>query len=56
VDVIDNGSGFDPDALKAGHGLDTLIGRLRELYGGRAGVEFQRAADCMTVRLHVPAT
>ncbi|MBV8843016.1 MAG: histidine kinase [Bryobacterales bacterium] len=56
VDVIDNGTGFDPNALKAGHGLDTLIGRLRELYGERAGVEFRRAPDSMTVRLRVPCT
>src|SRR5215471_6983805 len=56
VDVIDNGPGFNPDALTAGHGLDTLTGRLREVYGNRAAVEFQRESGGMTVRLRVPAT
>jgi two-component system sensor histidine kinase AlgZ len=55
VDVIDNGPGFDLDAVRAGHGLDTLMGRLRELHGKAAGVEFERAPGAMITRLRVPA-
>jgi len=54
VEVIDDGPGFGPDALKAGHGLDNLQTRLRALYGDRARLEFDRAADSMTVRLRLP--
>jgi LytS/YehU family sensor histidine kinase len=54
VEVTDDGSGFDPDAIKAGHGLDTLAGRLRALYGNGSGMEFQRHEGAMTVRLRVP--
>ena len=42
--------------MKAGHGLDNLQGRLRAIYGDRAGLEFQRDAGSMIVRLRVPAT
>jgi LytS/YehU family sensor histidine kinase len=55
VDVTDNGSGFDQSELRAGHGLDILINRLRALYGERAALEFERAEHGMTVRLRVPA-
>ena len=55
IEVTDNGPGFDPDALKAGHGLDILAGRLRALYGERAKLEFNRNSRGMTVRLQVPA-
>ena len=54
VEVIDDGPGFGPDALKVGHGLDNLQTRLRALYGDRARLEFDRAADSMTVRLRLP--
>ena len=55
VEVADDGPGFSPDAVKAGHGLDNLQARLRALYGERAGLEFDRAARGMTVRMRVPA-
>jgi two-component system, LytTR family, sensor histidine kinase AlgZ len=55
VDVTDDGPGFGEDAMKAGHGLDNLQGRLRAVYGERAGLEFLRGAAGMTVRLRVPA-
>jgi sensor histidine kinase YesM len=54
VEVRDDGAGFEPDAVKAGHGLDNLQGRLRTLYGERAGLEFDRRDGAMTVRLRVP--
>ena len=55
VFVTDNGPGFTEDSMRAGHGLDNLQGRLRAIYGDRAGVEFLREAGSMIVRLRVPA-
>jgi LytS/YehU family sensor histidine kinase len=55
VFVNDNGPGFAEDSLKAGHGLDNLQGRLRAIYGDRAGLEFLRERGSMIVRLRVPA-
>jgi LytS/YehU family sensor histidine kinase len=55
VFVSDDGPGFAVDSIKAGHGLDNLQGRLQAIYGGRAGVEFQREPGSMIVRLRVPA-
>jgi hypothetical protein len=54
IEVTDNGTGFDLGALKAGHGLDSLQGRLQALYGERAALELDRASDGMTVRLRLP--
>lgn len=54
AEVQDDGPGFDPDALKAGHGLDSLQARLRALYGEAAALEFDRRSACMTVRIRVP--
>jgi two-component sensor histidine kinase len=55
VFVTDDGPGFTEESLKAGHGLDNLQGRLRAIYGDRAGLEFGRDTRCMIVRLRVPA-
>jgi len=55
VDVTDDGPGFAEDSMTAGHGLENLQGRLRAVYGHRAGIEFLREAGAMTVRLRVPA-
>ncbi len=54
VFVTDNGPGFDPGSIQSGHGLDNLQGRLRALYGKRAGLEFFREPERMTVRLRIP--
>jgi two-component system, LytTR family, sensor histidine kinase AlgZ len=54
VFVTDNGPGFDPSSIKAGHGLDNLQGRLRAVCGDRAGLEFFREPGRMTVRLRIP--
>jgi two-component system, LytTR family, sensor histidine kinase AlgZ len=54
VDVTDDGPGFGEDAMRDGHGLDNLQGRLRAVYGERAGLEFLRSASGMTVRLRIP--
>jgi len=55
VFVTDNGPGFAEDSIKASHGLDNLQGRLRVIYGDRAGLEFLREPGSMIVRLRVPA-
>jgi LytS/YehU family sensor histidine kinase len=54
VEVIDDGDGFTPEQLKGGHGLDTLQGRLRAVYGRGAALELERRPGRMTVRLRVP--
>jgi LytS/YehU family sensor histidine kinase len=53
--VTDDGPGFDPDAMRAGHGLDILQRRLRSIFGDAATLEFDRQPRSMTVRLRVPA-
>jgi len=52
--VTDDGPGFDPDAMRAGHGLDILQRRLRGAFGDAATLEFDRQPRSMTVRLRVP--
>jgi signal transduction histidine kinase len=54
IDVTDDGPGFEPASVTAGHGLDNLHGRLRALYGDRATIVFDRRDRAMTVRLRVP--
>jgi LytS/YehU family sensor histidine kinase len=54
--VTDDGPAFDPDAMKAGHGLDILQRRLRAVFGDAATLEFDRQPRSMTVRLRVPIT
>jgi two-component system sensor histidine kinase AlgZ len=54
--VTDDGPGFDPDAMRAGHGLDILQRRLRGIFGDAATLEFDRQPKSMTVRLRVPTT
>jgi LytS/YehU family sensor histidine kinase len=56
IEVRDDGDGFTPDQLKGGHGLDTVQGRLRAVYGPDAGLEFERQPAAMAVRLRVPMT
>jgi len=55
VGVTDNGPGFDPDAMTAGHGLDILQRRLRAVFGARASLDFHREPHAMTVQLRVPS-
>jgi hypothetical protein len=55
VEVTDDGPGFDATALKAGHGLDNLQQRLRAIYGAAAGIDLDRGAGGMIVRLRVPS-
>jgi LytS/YehU family sensor histidine kinase len=55
VGVTDDGPGFDPDAMTAGHGLDILQRRLQAIFGARASLDFHREPHAMTVQLRVPA-
>jgi LytS/YehU family sensor histidine kinase len=52
--VTDDGPGFDPDAMRAGRGLDILQRRLRGAFGDAGRLEFDRQPRSMTVRLRVP--
>jgi two-component system, LytTR family, sensor histidine kinase AlgZ len=54
IEVSDDGPGFDPDAMRAGHGLDVLQRRLRGVFGDAASMEFDRRPRAMTVRLRAP--
>ncbi|HUK33914.1 MAG TPA: histidine kinase [Vicinamibacterales bacterium] len=56
VSVTDDGSGFDPDAMRAGHGLDILKRRLRGVFGDAGTLEFDRQPRSMTVRLRFPVS
>jgi len=55
VGVTDDGPGFDPDAMTAGHGLDILQRRLQAIFGTCASLDFHREPHAMTVQLRVPA-
>jgi LytS/YehU family sensor histidine kinase len=55
IDVVDDGPGFDQQAIAAGHGLDVLRQRLGAIYGAAAALDFLPGAAGMTVRLRVPA-
>ena len=54
IEVTDDGPGFDPSAILAGHGLDTLNRRLEVLYPGHAGLEIHREKAAMRVGFSVP--
>lgn len=54
IEVCDTGPGFDVAAIRAGHGLDNLVGRLEALYGDAATLNvFQRDGWCV-VRMMLP--
>jgi two-component system sensor histidine kinase AlgZ len=54
LEVSDDGPGFDKDALKHGHGLDTLQDRLAVLFDGAGGLELSQRDGRMTVSVVVP--
>jgi LytS/YehU family sensor histidine kinase len=56
IRVTDDGPGFSPEALPAGHGIDLLQGRLQALFPGEdSRLAFERAPDSMTVVVRLPA-
>ena len=54
LEVSDDGPGFDKDALKPGHGLDTLQDRLSVLFDGAGRLELSQREGRMTVSVTVP--
>jgi sensor histidine kinase YesM len=54
LEVHDDGPGFSPEAIRAGHGLDILQARLRSLYGNRAKLEFATIESGSTVSITLP--
>ena len=54
VVVTDDGPGFDPTTIVAGHGLEMTRERLRAIYGGRASLEIASSAAGTTATLRVP--
>ncbi len=54
IEVRDTGPGFDSSAIRAGHGLDNLAGRLDALFGSRARVNVLRRDGQSVVEMVVP--
>ena len=54
LEVSDDGPGFTPQAIRAGHGLANLEGRLAALFGGAARLEIDRIDGLTAVRLSLP--
>jgi LytS/YehU family sensor histidine kinase len=52
--VSDSGPGFDLTAVRPGHGLDNLVGRLDALFGDRAGIAVHRRDGHAVVEMTVP--
>jgi signal transduction histidine kinase len=57
IEVLDDGPGFTPAAMKPNHGLDNLRERLRNLFGDEATLDLTRTIDGMScVRVSLPVT
>jgi two-component system sensor histidine kinase AlgZ len=54
IEVSDSGAGFDLTALRAGHGLDSLIERLDALFGERARLDVLRRGGRCVVQMVLP--
>ncbi len=54
IEVVDDGPGFRPEAITAGHGLDNLDARLTALFQGAGKLNVGRADDRTVVSLLVP--
>jgi two-component system sensor histidine kinase AlgZ len=54
LEVSDDGPGFCKDALKPGHGLDTLQDRLAVLFDGAGRLELSQRDGRMTVSVAIP--
>ena len=54
IEVCDTGPGFDVAAIRAGHGLDNLVGRLEALYGDAATLNVLRRDGWCVVRMILP--
>src|SRR5262245_22182200 len=57
IEVLDDGPGCTPAAIKQNHGLDNLRERLSNLFGNEATLDFTKTNDGMSsVRILLPAT
>jgi two-component system, LytTR family, sensor histidine kinase AlgZ len=54
IEVCDTGPGFDIAAIRAGHGLDNLVGRLEALYGDAATLNVLQRDGWCVVRMILP--
>jgi two-component system, LytTR family, sensor histidine kinase AlgZ len=54
LEVSDDGPGFSPSRIEAGHGLGNLVARLELLLGKGARLEVSREQDRSIVRLSLP--
>ena len=54
IEVSDTGGGFDLTAIRAGHGLDSLVRRLDTLFGADARLNVSRRGDRCVVQMVVP--
>jgi len=54
IEVSDTGEGFDLAAIRAGHGLDSLVRRLDALFSADARVNVSRRADRCVVQMVLP--
>jgi LytS/YehU family sensor histidine kinase len=53
-EIADDGPGFDPAAIPAGHGLALLRSRLAMLYDGRASLDVVSRPSATSVVVQVP--
>lgn len=56
IEVRDTGPGFDLAAIPAGHGLDSLVGRLDALFGAKARLNVFRRDGYSVVEMVLPRT
>ena len=54
IEVSDTGAGFDLTAIRAGHGLDSLVRRLDVLFSADARLDVSRRGDRCVVQMVVP--
>jgi len=54
IEVRDTGPGFDLAAIRAGHGLDNLVGRLDALFGAKARLNVFRREGYSVVEMVMP--
>ena len=54
IDVSDDGPGFTPEAITAGHGLDNVQGRLAALFDDHAGLSISAQDGRTRVTISVP--
>jgi signal transduction histidine kinase len=54
LEVRDDGPGFSAEAIRAGHGLDTLQSRLAALFSGQGSLEIQADGRQTAVAITLP--